>query len=78
MLLQKCIYPYEYVDGCKKFNETSSSEKKDFYSHLKMEDITNADYTHEKRVCEDFKVKKSRQYHGLYAPKWYIIDSRCI
>ena len=23
-----------------------------------MEDITNADYTHAKRVCKDFKIKK--------------------
>ena len=35
------------MDDWEKFNETSSPEK-DFYSHLNMEDITHADYTHAK------------------------------
>ena len=54
LLLQKGAYPYEYMDGCKKFNEASLPEKEDFYGHLNMEDITDADYTHAKRVCTDF------------------------
>ena len=32
-------------------------KKEDFYSHLNMEDITDADCTHEKRVCKDFEIK---------------------
>ena len=28
-------------------------EKEDFYSHLSMEDITDSDYKHGKRVCKD-------------------------
>ena len=44
----------------KKFNEASLSEKEDFYSHLNMEDITNADYSHAKRVCKHFEKKKFR------------------
>ena len=42
-----------------KFNETSLPEKEDFYSQLNMEDITGADYAHEKRVCKDFEIKYS-------------------
>ena len=34
-----------------KFNETSLPKEEDFYSLLNMEDITDADYTHTKRVC---------------------------
>ena len=30
--------------------------KKDFYSHLNMEDITDADYAHAKRVRKDFEI----------------------
>ena len=37
--------------------KTSLPEKEDFYSYLNMEDITNADYTHAKRVCKDFEIK---------------------
>ena len=31
-----------------------------------MEDFTDADYMHTKRVCEDFEIKNSREYHDLY------------
>ena len=37
------------MDDRKKFNETSLSEKEDLYSHLNMEDITEADYAHAKK-----------------------------
>ena len=31
-----------------------------------MEDITDTDYVHAKRVCKDFKTKKLEEYHDLY------------
>ena len=34
LLLQKEVYPYEYIDDWEKFNETSLSEKDDFYTLL--------------------------------------------
>ena len=66
LLLQKGVYPYEYMDDWEKFNETSLPEKEDFYSHLNMEDITDADYAHAKRVCKDFEIKNLGEYHDLY------------
>ena len=60
LLLRKGVYPYEYMDDWKKLNETSLREKEDFYSHVNMEDITDADYTHAKRVFKDFEIKKNR------------------
>ena len=39
------------------FNETLLPEKKNFYSRLIMEDITDAHYMHSKRFCKDFKIK---------------------
>ena len=57
LLLQKGVYPHEYMDDWGKFNETLLTEKEDFYSHLNMEDITDADDAHAKRVCKDFKIK---------------------
>ena len=54
LLLWKGVYPYEYMDDWKKFNETSLPKKEDFYSHLNMEDIRYACYAHTKRVCQDF------------------------
>ena len=66
MLLGKCVYPYEHMDEWEKFNETSLAEKEDFYSHLNMEDITDADYKYAKRVCKDFEIKHLGEYHDLY------------
>ena len=31
-----------------------------------MEDITDADYTHTKRVCRDFKLDNLGEYHDFY------------
>ena len=40
--------------------ETALTEKECFYSHLNLEDITDEDYAHTKRVCKDFKTKNLR------------------
>ena len=39
LLLRKGVYPYDYMDSWERFNETSLSSKKEFYSNLIMEDI---------------------------------------
>ena len=65
-MLQKGVYLCEYMDDREKFNEKSLPEKEDFYSHLNMEDFTDADYGHAKRVCKDFKIKKLEEYHDLF------------
>ena len=54
------------MDDWETFGETSLHEKEDFYSHLNMEDITEADYAHAKRVCKDFKIKNLREYYDLF------------
>ena len=58
ILLRKGVYPYEYWDDWEKFNVTSLPEKEDFYSHLNIEDITDADYAHAKNNCKGFEIKK--------------------
>ena len=38
-----------------------------FCSHLNMEDITDVDYTHAKKVCKGLKnIKNLNQYHDFY------------
>ena len=66
LLLRKGVYPYEYMDEWEKFNGTTLLEKEEFYSNLNMEDITDADYMHAKRVYKDFEIKKLGEYHDLY------------
>ena len=54
------------MDGWEKFSKTSLPEKEDFYSHLNMKDITDADYAHTKRVCKEFEIKNLGEYHDLH------------
>ena len=49
-----------------KLDETSLPEKEDFYSHLKMKDITVVDYTQEKIICKDFEIKNLGEFQNLY------------
>ena len=49
LLLRKGVYPDEYMDSWKRFNETSLPSKKDFYSELNLEGISNKDYEHAKK-----------------------------
>ena len=65
-MLQKGVYPYEYMDDWEKFNKTSLPEKEGFYSPLNMEDITDTHYAHAKKVCKDFKIKNFGKYLDLY------------
>ena len=66
MLLRKGVYPYQYMDDWEKFNETTLAEKKEFYSNLNIEDITDAYYMHVKKVCKDFEIKNLGEYHDLH------------
>ena len=40
--------------------------KKDFYSSLNIEDISDIDYRHAKRVSKIFINKNIRDYHNQY------------
>ena len=66
LLLRNGFYPYEYMDSWKRFDETSLSDKKVFYSELYLEDITDKDYTHAQKVFEESKLKNFADYHDLY------------
>ena len=66
LLLRKGVYPYEYIDSCKKFNENTIPPKEAFYSELNLEGISDADYEHVKKVWEAFEIKNLGEYHDLY------------
>ena len=64
--MRKGVHPYEYIDDWEEFNETSWPKKVDFYSNLYIDDITDTDYNHAKRVSKDFEIKNLSEYHDLY------------
>ena len=64
MLLRKGVYPYEYMDNWERFDETTLSNKKGFYSELDLKDITNKDYAYAQKVFEEFKVKNLLILYG--------------
>ena len=66
LLLGKGVYPYEYMDSWERLVETSLPDKETFYSSLNLEDITDVDYRHAKRVFENLSNKNLGDYHDLY------------
>ena len=73
LLLRKDFHSYEYTDDWEKFSEASLPEKEDFYSHLNMDGITDADYAYAKRVCKDFEINNFGEYQDFLSSKQYII-----
>ena len=66
LCLRKGICPYEYMDSWERFDETSLPVKEAFYSSLNMEDITDVDYRHAKKVFKNINNKNLGDYHDLY------------
>ena len=60
------VYPYEYMDSWERFDETLLPDKKHFYSKLTIENITDADHRHAKRVLQSFNNKNLGCYSDLY------------
>ena len=52
LLLRKGVYPYEYIDGWERFNETSLLDKQAFNSDLNLEHCTDENYMHYKKVLK--------------------------
>ena len=59
LLLRKVVCPYEYVDNWETFN-------KRFMPGKYMEDFTDVDYMHAKRVYKEFEIKNLSEYYDLY------------
>ena len=64
--LRKGVYPYEYMDSWKRFNETELPSKDKFYSTLNLEDISDNDYAHAINVWNTFNISNLGEYHDLY------------
>ena len=59
LLLRKVVYPYELM-------KTSLPDKEAFYNSLNMEDITDVNHRHAKRVFKNLSNKNLGDYPDLY------------
>ena len=54
------------MDDWDRFNEEKLPDKSDFYSSFNMEEISEIDYRHVKKVFDKFNIKNLGEYHDLY------------
>ena len=56
LFFRKDVYPYEFMNDWERFNETLLPKKEDL-SCLRLEDTTDTNCTHTKRVRKDLEKK---------------------
>jgi hypothetical protein len=66
LMLQKGIYPYEYITDFNKLYETTLPSKQYFYSKLNETEVTKEDYKYAKRVFKRLNCKNLMDYHNAY------------
>ena len=66
LLMRKGVYPYEYMDGWERFEETALPPKEAFYSKLSDAHISAEDYAHAQKVWTTFECRTLGDYSDLY------------
>ena len=66
LLSRKGIYPYDYMNGIKKFSEEKLPQKEKFFSKLNDCGISDEDFDHAQRIWKEFGMKNLGEYHDLY------------
>ena len=66
LVMQKGIYPYEYMSDYSKFDETSLPPREAFHSTLSGTGITEAEYAHAQAVWDAFGCQNLGDYHDIY------------
>lgn len=69
LLVQKGVYPCEYVDDFEKFRETSLRPKESFYSTLVGQGIGEKEWAHGRAAWEAFGCQTLGDYHDVYMQK---------
>ena len=63
LIIRKGVYPYEYIDRWKKFEETKLPPKNAFYSKLNIKGISDNDYENAQKVWKTMEKKTLGCYH---------------
>ena len=66
LLTKKGIYPYDYFDNTKKYNDQKLPNKEKFFNKINNKNISDDDYNHTKNVFEKFNCKNLLDYSILY------------
>ncbi|CAB4012234.1 Gastrula zinc finger [Paramuricea clavata] len=66
MLLEKGVYPYEYMSDWSKFKEKCLPGKSAFCSSLKEESVSEDDYVRACKMFDKFGCRSLGDYHDLY------------
>ena len=57
LIARKGFYPYEFVDDHSKLNYSGLPPKESFYSKVRLDDISDADYEHAKTYTTHSSAK---------------------
>ena len=57
LLTKKGIYPYDYFDNTRKYNECKLPNKEEFFNKINNKNISDEDYDHAKNVLKNLNVK---------------------
>jgi hypothetical protein len=66
MLLKKGVYPYDYMNNWKKFDEKQLPGRSAFYISFNEESVNEANYLRARRVFKRFDCEHLGDYHDLY------------
>lgn len=66
LIKKKGVFPYDYIDSFKKFDESQLPSKNHFYNKLINSDISDEQYNHALNVWKTFKCKNLGEYSDLY------------
>ena len=66
LMIKKGVYPYDYMNSFKKFEDSRLPKKEDFFSVMNNKHITNEEYQHAKNVWDKFGLSSMGEYHDLY------------
>ena len=66
LIMQKGVYPYEYMSDYSKFDETALPPREAFHSTLSGTGITEAEYAHAQAVWDAFHCRDLGDYHDIY------------
>ena len=66
LMKQTGVYPYDYMDSFRTFNDKQLPLKEEFYSILIDEAISDMQYQHAQKVWNTFNMRTMGEYHDLY------------